>query len=912
MSISPVSILRLLLICALFCGTIQAVADPAGRPLTAEQQKWLDENPHSLPIWMTPEEEARKDEIGINFRGTAAPPVPVRMAGEFEPVTGVLIRWPLGIPYDLIAEMSEDVEVWTIVGSASQQTSAESAYSSSGVNMANCHFFIAGTDSYWTRDYGPWYVYTGNDEQGIVDHIYNRPRPNDDEIPQEFGDYLGIPVYGMDLVATGGNWMCDGRGVGMSTRLILDENPGMTGAQVDQILLDYCGITDYYPLPYTESGGIHHIDCTKKFLDVDTILVEEKTPADPELEANVAFLQTLTSSWGTPYEIIRVPVGTGYTEAYTNSLILNTKVLVPTFGTSHDAVALQIYQDAMPGYEIIGFDGSWLSDDAIHCRAKGIMDRYMLYIDHTPLIDPQGAGGDYLVTAEIHPYSGQPLSSGFPQLRYSIDGGFFTSVTMTSTGGDSWQGTIPAQADGTSVRYYIHAEDDSGRAENHPYIGSAGAHRFLVSSTGDWPVITHTPLGDQSLGGWPATVTATVTDASGLSEVVLEYSVNGAPQAEVPMTNTGGYTWAGDFVAAVSDGDLVEYRIRAVDASGDLNTTWHPAAGYHGFSIVSSIPVYVWNPSGSISEAALTSALDGLGLGYDNGSSLPADPALYEAIFACLGIYSGNHVLTSGEGSILAAYLDGGGRLYMEGGDTWAYDTATAVHPYFHITGDADGTGDCGPVNGVAGTLTEGMSFTYSGSNAYMDHISPGAGAVTLFTNGSPVYDNGISYDGGSYLTVGFAFEFGGLDDGASPSTREELLAGILSFFGVGQTPPVDTIDTVLTCVPGSGTLPFAFQINCGLTNLSDENRRAAARLQLQIASGSFFGSFRAGWTNLAPYETYNAVWNQNLPALGSLVGDNQFNLVGQDVTPVPYNQPPFAPAGDTASDSCTVTGSAP
>ncbi len=352
--------------------------------------------------------------------------------------------------------------------------------------MANCHFFIAGTDSYWTRDYGPWYVYTGNDEQGIVDHIYNRPRPNDDEIPQEFGDYLGIPVYGMDLVATGGNWMCDGRGVGMSTRLILDENPGMTGAQVDQILLDYCGITDYYPLPYTESGGIHHIDCTKKFLDVDTILVEQKTPADPELEANVAYLRTLTSSWGTPYEIIRVPVGNGYTEAYTNSLILNTKVLVPTFGTSNDAVALQIYEDAMPGYEIIGFDGSWLSDDAIHCRAKGIMDRYMLYIDHTPLTDPQVSGGSYLVTAEIHPYSGQPVSSGSPQLRYSLNGDPFTSVTMTSTGGDSWQGTIPAQADGTSVRYYIHAEDDSGRAENHPYIGSAGAHRFVVSSTGSY------------------------------------------------------------------------------------------------------------------------------------------------------------------------------------------------------------------------------------------------------------------------------------------------------------------------------------------------------------------------------------------------------------------------------------------
>jgi len=504
------------------------------------------------------------------------------------------------------------------------------------------------------------------------------------------------------------------------------------------------------------------------------------------------------------------------------------------------------------------------------------------------------------------------VSTGFPLLRYSVNGGLFNNVTMTNAGGDGWQGMIPAQADGTLVSYYIHAEDDSGRAENHPYIGAQGAHQFMVSSTGDWPVITHTPLGDQSLGGWPATVTATVTDADGLSEVVVEYSVNSVPQTEVTMTNTGGSTWDGDFSATVSDGDLVEYRIRAVDASGDANTTYDPVAGYHGFNIVASIPVYVWNPSGSASQMALTDALDGLGVTYGSGSSLPADPALYEAIFACLGIYSNNHVLTSGEGSILAAYLDDGGRLYMEGGDTWAYNTATAVHPYFHINGDADGTGDCGPVNGVAGTLTEGMSFAYGGANAYMDHISPGSGAVTLFTNGSPVYDNGVSYDGGGYLTVGCAFEFGGLTDGASPSTKQELLAEILTFFGVGQTPPVETVGAALTCVPGSGTLPLTFQINCGLSNLSDENRRAAARLDLQIASGTFFGSFRAGWTNLAPYETYNAIWNQNLPALGSLVGDNLFNLVGEDVTPAPYNQPPFSPSGDTDSDGCTVTGVAP
>ena len=41
-------------------------------------------------------------------------------------------------------------------------------------------------------------------------------------------------------------------------------------------------------------------------------------------------------------------------------------------------------------------------------------------------------------------------------------------------------------------------------------------------------------------------------------------------------------------------------------------------------------------------------------------------------------------------------------------------------------------------------------------------------------------------------------------------------------------------------------------------------------------------------------------------------MGDNVFTLVAEDVTPAPYNQPPYAASGDTDSGACTVTGLAP
>ncbi len=42
------------------------------------------------------------------------------------------------------------------------------------------------------------------------------------------------------------------------------------------------------------------------------------------------------------------------------------------------------------------------------------------------------------------------------------------------------------------------------------------------------------------------------------------------------------------------------------------------------------------------------------------------------------------------------------------------------------------------------------------------------------------------------------------------------------------------------------------------------------------------------------------------------MVGENRFILFGKDVTPAPYNRPPYWPAGETQTDFCTVTATRP
>src|SRR3989304_3499972 len=56
----------------------------------------------SLPIELTPEEMTRLDQIGITHKNTAPPLGPARNPAEWEPMTGAIIRWPLGIPLSLV------------------------------------------------------------------------------------------------------------------------------------------------------------------------------------------------------------------------------------------------------------------------------------------------------------------------------------------------------------------------------------------------------------------------------------------------------------------------------------------------------------------------------------------------------------------------------------------------------------------------------------------------------------------------------------------------------------------------------------------------------------------------------------------------------------------------------------------
>ncbi len=470
--------------------------------MQAQDELPLTPSKGGKPDWMRwhylSEEEMYDTSRGLNFVETDPPAGEPRFVAEFEPMQGVMIRYPLGIPTSLVAQLSNNCMVYCIV-STSQQNQAQNSFQNAGVNMSNVTFVNAPTDSYWVRDYGPWYIFEDRNP-AIVDNIYNRPRPNDDNISGVFANYWNIPMYGMNLQHTGGNMMEDGRGHGVSDDLVFQEN-NYNEENVRNKMRDYLGIDPYHVTIDPQGDYIAHVDCWGKYLAPDKILIAQLPQSNPRYqyyEEVAEYFENTNCCWGYPYRVYRVQEPGGYTLApYTNSLILNKTVYVP-MGTNntYNQDAIAVYQEAMPGYEIVGVNGGsagWENTDALHCRTRGVMDFNMLFVDHRNVLHGEQEWQESIpVVSKFIAYSGANLKQDSLLVYYSIDGGTYQTAHMTATGNpDEYVGYITGYQGGSEIDYYVFGADESGHRYTQPVFADLDPHHFTMAA--------HQPSGELTI-----------------------------------------------------------------------------------------------------------------------------------------------------------------------------------------------------------------------------------------------------------------------------------------------------------------------------------------------------------------------------------------------------------------------------
>ncbi|MBI5220017.1 MAG: agmatine deiminase family protein [Bacteroidia bacterium] len=449
---------------------------------------------------MSDSEKLNMGFLSKNTFSTNPPVGPVRNIAEFEPAEAVIIAYlnGFGLPYSVIKDLSNTGKI-IIIAKSSNQSSIMTSLNSNGVNTANCSFLTAtAIDSWWTRDYTGWFIADSSNRVQVVDFTYNRPRPNDDASTALEANLLGITMFGMDLVHTGGNYMCDGYNNAISTVLVDEENTSLTEIQIQQTIHDYLGINNYMIRPDAQGAYIEHIDCWAKLLAPDKILVDSVPATDPrysQYEAAAAYFASTICPYGYNYKVTRVLIAgsaeTSTAEPYSNSYIFNNRVFVPIKGgtsAAHDTAALIAYRKAMPGYIVKGYTASggavWYGTDALHCRTHEIADRQMLYIEHYPLYGLINSSTGYDINAKVVSYAGNAIENNYPIIVYKVNqSGTWDSIPMTYASYLSYHGNIPTQNSGDTVFYYIKAKDVTGKLAYHALMGKADPYFFIADGT---------------------------------------------------------------------------------------------------------------------------------------------------------------------------------------------------------------------------------------------------------------------------------------------------------------------------------------------------------------------------------------------------------------------------------------------
>ena len=486
------------------------------------EQTHSRESRSGLPIWTTPIEQHQISNGLIDFgvsgdRNSTDPPpgTEVRTPGQWEELQAVIITWTSfpSIHRQLVQHIQNECEVWIVT---QDSTSVKANITSNGGSLNNVKFIHAPFNSIWVRDYGPQSVYlAGVDSLALINWRYNRNRPNDNNVPIAVGDQKDIPVYSMtalpnDLVATGGNFMADGMGAAFSSELILDENQGTgfsqsfkTEAQINEMMLQYMGLSNYIKMATLPYDDIHHIDMHIKLMNEETLLVGEfpdNVSDGPQLELNLQnVLDNFMSPFGTPYKVVRIPMipsttggypgspfGSASYRTYANNIIVNKTVIVPTYREEYDTIGLNIIQQIMPGYNVVAIDVDNSSANligqggAIHCITKDVSTSDPLWIVHQSLVDTYDADNPYVVNASIRHKSG--IASATLYYKTSLTG-TYNSVPMSfngTVGPHNWTAQIPAQSVGATVYYYVRAESNSGKTQVRPMPAPEGYFHFRV------------------------------------------------------------------------------------------------------------------------------------------------------------------------------------------------------------------------------------------------------------------------------------------------------------------------------------------------------------------------------------------------------------------------------------------------
>lgn len=256
------------------------------------------------------------------------------------------------------------------------------------------------TNDAWCRDSGCLFRFSPSGTLQALDFSYNAwggkfpPWDLDDALAGKMAKAAGAePVDARELTLEGGALEFDGAGTLMTTEcavLTESRNPGLSKKDAETLFEKYFGVENVVWLPegLVNDDTDGHIDNIARFAPGGKVLAAVCGPGDPSngiLEKNLEILSSAKDAGGKSFEIVELPlpkkplyaayydgVRRRLPASYTNYLLVNGGLVMPSYGDESDGEAAERLSRAFPDRKITAVDSRifLMEGGAVHCLTQ--------------------------------------------------------------------------------------------------------------------------------------------------------------------------------------------------------------------------------------------------------------------------------------------------------------------------------------------------------------------------------------------------------------------------------------------------------------------------------------------------------------------------------------------------------------
>ena len=326
---------------------------------------------------------------------------------EWAPQDAVMLTWPhqdtdwasilMSVEMTYLAIAKEILTEQSLVIVAHNQQVKEriiALFIKHDLNTERVHFVVCETNDTWARDHGPICVYQ-DDVLTALDFTFNGwGSKHQSDLDNQINSHLFKTVLAphatsreVELILEGGGIETDGQGTLLTTKeCLLNKNRNTTLSQqaLESTLEKELGIHHFLWLEHGFLAGDDtdsHIDTLARFAPNNGIVYVSCEDNSDEHYSELSKMESQLKEFQTKEgdNLVLFPLpwpqakfdesGERLPATYANYLIINNKVLVPTYQDKNDEKALNIIAAAYPEHQIIGIDCLYLIQQfgSLHC-----------------------------------------------------------------------------------------------------------------------------------------------------------------------------------------------------------------------------------------------------------------------------------------------------------------------------------------------------------------------------------------------------------------------------------------------------------------------------------------------------------------------------------------------------------------